>query len=96
MHGLLGEDQRARLLAIANRCPVHLTLSSRIVARYGWIGSADLPARTVSPPLLWNARCCSALESVAQCQPPIRSVPTLPLELDSVTTEKMPSRPQTP
>jgi uncharacterized OsmC-like protein len=31
--GVLGEDQRARLLAIANRCPVHLTLSSRIDIR---------------------------------------------------------------
>jgi uncharacterized OsmC-like protein len=31
--GSLGEDQRARLLAIANRCPVHLTLTSRIDIR---------------------------------------------------------------
>jgi uncharacterized OsmC-like protein len=31
--GVLGEDQRARMLAIANRCPVHLTLSSRIDIR---------------------------------------------------------------
>lgn len=31
--GSLDEDQRARLLAIANRCPVHLTLSSRIEIR---------------------------------------------------------------
>jgi putative redox protein len=30
LDGSLGEDQRARLLAIANRCPVHLTLTSRI------------------------------------------------------------------
>jgi len=30
---LLDEDQRARLLAIANRCPVHLTLSARIDIR---------------------------------------------------------------
>ena len=30
LDGSLDEDQRARLLAIANRCPVHLTLSSRI------------------------------------------------------------------
>ena len=28
LDGSLGEDQRARLLAIANRCPVHLTLNS--------------------------------------------------------------------
>ena len=31
--GSLDEDQRARLLAIANRCPVHLTLSARIEIR---------------------------------------------------------------
>ena len=30
LEGPLGEDQRARLLAIANRCPVHLTLTSKI------------------------------------------------------------------
>ena len=30
LYGSLDEDQRAKLLAIANRCPVHLTLSSRI------------------------------------------------------------------
>jgi len=30
LRGSLGEDQRARLLAIANRCPVHLTLTSEI------------------------------------------------------------------
>jgi hypothetical protein len=28
--GSLGEDQRARLLAIANRCPVHVTLTRRL------------------------------------------------------------------
>ena len=28
--GPLSDDQRTRLLAIANRCPVHLTLTSRI------------------------------------------------------------------
>ena len=33
LEGPLGEDQRARLLAIANRCPVHLTLTSRIDIR---------------------------------------------------------------
>jgi len=33
LHGSLDDDQRARLLAIANRCPVHLTLSSRIEIR---------------------------------------------------------------
>ena len=33
LEGALDEDQRARLLAIANRCPVHLTLSSRIDIR---------------------------------------------------------------
>jgi putative redox protein len=33
LEGLLDEDQRARLLAIANRCPVHLTLSARIDIR---------------------------------------------------------------
>jgi uncharacterized OsmC-like protein len=31
--GPLGEDQRARLMAIANRCPVHLTLTSKIDIR---------------------------------------------------------------
>jgi len=30
LDGPLDESQRARLLAIANRCPVHLTLGSRI------------------------------------------------------------------
>jgi len=33
LEGSLDEHQRARLLAIANRCPVHLTLSSRIEIR---------------------------------------------------------------
>jgi putative redox protein len=33
LDGSLDEDQRARLLAIASRCPVHLTLSSRIDIR---------------------------------------------------------------
>jgi putative redox protein len=33
LDGPLDDDQRARLLAIANRCPVHLTLSSRIDIR---------------------------------------------------------------
>jgi len=33
LDGSLDEDQRARLLAIANRCPVHLTLTSRIDIR---------------------------------------------------------------
>ena len=33
LDGSLGDDQRARLLAIANRCPVHLTLTSRIDIR---------------------------------------------------------------
>ena len=33
LDGSLDEDQRARLLAIANRCPVHLTLSARIDIR---------------------------------------------------------------
>lgn len=33
LDGQLGEDQRARLLAIANRCPVHLTLTSNIDIR---------------------------------------------------------------
>ena len=28
LEGVLDEEQRARLLAIANRCPVHLTLTS--------------------------------------------------------------------
>lgn len=28
--GVLGEEQRARLLDIANRCPVHRTLTSEI------------------------------------------------------------------
>jgi putative redox protein len=33
LDGTLDADQRARLLAIANRCPVHLTLSSKIDIR---------------------------------------------------------------
>ena len=33
LDGPLGEDQRARLLEIANRCPVHLTLSSKTEIR---------------------------------------------------------------
>ena len=33
LDGALGEEQRSRLLAIANRCPVHLTLTSRINIR---------------------------------------------------------------
>jgi putative redox protein len=30
LEGVLDEEQRARLLAIANRCPVHLTLTTQI------------------------------------------------------------------
>jgi putative redox protein len=33
LDGALDEEQRARLLAIANRCPVHLTLTSKIDIR---------------------------------------------------------------
>ena len=33
LDGPLDKDQRSRLLAIANRCPVHLTLTSRIDIR---------------------------------------------------------------
>lgn len=33
LDGTLGEDQRARLLAIADRCPVHLTLTSKTEIR---------------------------------------------------------------
>ena len=33
LEGTLGEDQRARLLAIANHCPVHLTLTSQMEIR---------------------------------------------------------------
>ena len=33
LDGFLDEGQRSRLLAIANRCPVHLTLSSKIDIR---------------------------------------------------------------
>lgn len=33
VEGALDDSQRARLLAIANRCPVHLTLTSRIDIR---------------------------------------------------------------
>lgn len=33
LDGPLGEDQRGRLLAIASRCPVHLTLTSAIDIR---------------------------------------------------------------
>ena len=31
LEGALSEEQRARLLAIANRCPVHRTLTSEVV-----------------------------------------------------------------
>jgi uncharacterized OsmC-like protein len=30
LHGNLSEEQRARLLEIANKCPVHKTLTSEI------------------------------------------------------------------
>lgn len=33
LDGTLDQDQRARLLAIADRCPVHLTLTSKIQIR---------------------------------------------------------------
>jgi putative redox protein len=33
LDGTLDEHQRARLLSIANRCPVHLTLTSKIDIR---------------------------------------------------------------
>jgi putative redox protein len=33
LDGVLDDDQRARLLAIANRCPVHMTLTSHIDIR---------------------------------------------------------------
>jgi putative redox protein len=33
LEGALDDSQRARLLAIANRCPVHLTLTARIDIR---------------------------------------------------------------
>ena len=33
LDGSLGDDQRARLMEIANRCPVHLTLTSTIEIR---------------------------------------------------------------
>ena len=33
LDGSLADDERARLLDIANRCPVHLTLTSRIEIR---------------------------------------------------------------
>jgi putative redox protein len=33
LEGVLDEEQRARLLAIANRCPVHLTLTSEMEIR---------------------------------------------------------------
>jgi putative redox protein len=33
LDGALADDQRSRLLEIANRCPVHLTLTSRIDIR---------------------------------------------------------------
>ena len=33
LEGVLDEEQRAQLLAIANRCPVHLTLTSQMNIR---------------------------------------------------------------
>ena len=35
LDGALGDEQRSRLLAIANRCPVHRTLTARIDIRTG-------------------------------------------------------------
>ena len=37
--GALDEDQRSRLLEIANRCPVHRTLTSEIVIRSNLVDS---------------------------------------------------------
>ena len=33
LHGALSDDQRARLIEIANKCPVHKTLTSNIAIR---------------------------------------------------------------
>ena len=41
LDGALAEDQRSRLLAIANRCPVHLTLTSRIDIRTSLTDESD-------------------------------------------------------
>jgi putative redox protein len=38
LHGPLTDEQRARLLEIANRCPVHKTLTSKIEIRTSLVG----------------------------------------------------------
>ena len=43
--GPLSDEQRERLLAIANRCPVHLTLTSRIDVRTTLHAASSEPGR---------------------------------------------------
>ncbi len=40
LSGPLGEEQRARLLEIAERCPVHRTLTSEVSIRTRLVSSA--------------------------------------------------------
>ena len=49
LDGDLTEDQRTRLLAIADGCPVHVALTGRcvIATSFGDIGSAEAEARSV-------------------------------------------------
>jgi putative redox protein len=47
--GPLSEPQRERLLAIANRCPVHLTLTSRIDVRTTMRPATHEPAQGDEP-----------------------------------------------
>jgi putative redox protein len=42
--GALSDEQRARLLDIANKCPVHRTLGSEIIVQTRMAGGSALPA----------------------------------------------------
>ena len=42
--GALSDEQRARLLDIANKCPVHRTLASEIVVQTRMAGGSAMPA----------------------------------------------------
>jgi uncharacterized OsmC-like protein len=42
--GALSDDQRARLLDIANKCPVHRTLASEIIVHTRMAGGSTAPA----------------------------------------------------
>ena len=42
--GALSDEQRARLLDIANKCPVHRTLASEIIVQTRMAGGSAIPA----------------------------------------------------